>query len=108
MESPAAAAADAIIRLYAMPADSPGAQFRVHNPLGKVPTRVCLPRHWEQDIRQRGFALDRLACTECMAATETVWGGSAKARTDLVRRQSCALAVSVTPSTSRRPALSLT
>ncbi|CAK0800828.1 unnamed protein product, partial [Prorocentrum cordatum] len=28
MESPAAAAADAIIRLYAMPADSPGAQFR--------------------------------------------------------------------------------
>eukprot|EP00959_Pyramimonas_sp_CCMP1952_P123806 2588286-Pyramimonas_sp.AAC.1 len=32
-----------------------------------------------------------------MAATETVWDGSAKARKDLVRRQSCALGVSVTP-----------
>eukprot|EP00959_Pyramimonas_sp_CCMP1952_P444068 9297054-Pyramimonas_sp.AAC.1 len=71
MESPAVAAADAIIRIYAMPADSPGAQFRLHKPLGKVPTGVFLPRHWEQDIRQRGFALDRLAWTEGMAATET-------------------------------------
>eukprot|EP00959_Pyramimonas_sp_CCMP1952_P079565 1663410-Pyramimonas_sp.AAC.1 len=82
--------------LWAMPADSPGAQFRLHSPLGKVPTGVCPPRHWEQDIRKRGFALDRFAWAECMAAAEAVWGGSAKARTDLVRRQSCALAVSVT------------
>eukprot|EP00959_Pyramimonas_sp_CCMP1952_P168342 3517406-Pyramimonas_sp.AAC.1 len=32
-----------------------------------------------------------------MAATETVWGNSVKARTDLIRRQCCALGVSVTP-----------
>eukprot|EP00959_Pyramimonas_sp_CCMP1952_P131128 2741497-Pyramimonas_sp.AAC.1 len=38
-----------------------------------------------------------------MAATETVWGGSAKARTDLVRRQSSALAVSVTPINEQTP-----
>eukprot|EP00959_Pyramimonas_sp_CCMP1952_P368499 7718984-Pyramimonas_sp.AAC.1 len=33
-----------------------------------------------------------------MAATETVWDSSTKARTDLERRKSCALGVSVTPS----------
>eukprot|EP00959_Pyramimonas_sp_CCMP1952_P445580 9328970-Pyramimonas_sp.AAC.1 len=38
-----------------------------------------------------------------MAATETVWDGSAKARTDLVRRQSCVLAVSVTPINEQAP-----
>eukprot|EP00959_Pyramimonas_sp_CCMP1952_P001162 23151-Pyramimonas_sp.AAC.1 len=32
-----------------------------------------------------------------MASTEAVWGNSVKARTDLIRRQSCALGVSVTP-----------
>eukprot|EP00959_Pyramimonas_sp_CCMP1952_P123580 2583603-Pyramimonas_sp.AAC.1 len=32
-----------------------------------------------------------------MASTETVWDNSIKARTDLIRRQSCALGVSVIP-----------
>eukprot|EP00959_Pyramimonas_sp_CCMP1952_P391487 8204000-Pyramimonas_sp.AAC.1 len=39
-----------------------------------------------------------------MAATETVWDGSAEARTDLARKKNCALEVTVTPSTSSPPA----
>eukprot|EP00959_Pyramimonas_sp_CCMP1952_P411983 8633229-Pyramimonas_sp.AAC.1 len=38
MESSAAAAADAITRLYAVPASSPGSQFRFHTPMGSVPS----------------------------------------------------------------------
>eukprot|EP00959_Pyramimonas_sp_CCMP1952_P439527 9201535-Pyramimonas_sp.AAC.1 len=71
MGSSAAAAAEAIIRLYAVSAYSPGAQFRFDDPLGKVAAGVCLPRHWGQDLHQRGYALDTLAWAECMAATET-------------------------------------
>eukprot|EP00959_Pyramimonas_sp_CCMP1952_P329872 6906855-Pyramimonas_sp.AAC.1 len=66
-----------------MPADSPGAQFRLRTPQGTVPTGVNLPKHWEQDLRQRGCTLCRLAWAECMAATETVWDVSATARTEL-------------------------
>eukprot|EP00959_Pyramimonas_sp_CCMP1952_P057474 1199876-Pyramimonas_sp.AAC.1 len=32
-----------------------------------------------------------------MAPTETTWDGSVKARTDLVRKRSCAVEVAVTP-----------
>eukprot|EP00959_Pyramimonas_sp_CCMP1952_P388705 8144621-Pyramimonas_sp.AAC.1 len=38
-----------------------------------------------------------------MAATETVWDSSTKARADLERRQSCALGVSVTPIDEQSP-----
>eukprot|EP00959_Pyramimonas_sp_CCMP1952_P276791 5786075-Pyramimonas_sp.AAC.1 len=80
-----------------MPEDSPGAQFCLHPPLGAVPDAVNLPRHWEQYLRQGGNALCRLAWTEHLAAAKTVCDGSAKTRTELVRKKSCALEVAVTP-----------
>eukprot|EP00959_Pyramimonas_sp_CCMP1952_P081134 1695142-Pyramimonas_sp.AAC.1 len=69
--SPAMAAAEAVRQLCSVPASSGIAQFRLHAPLGEIPDAVLLPPHWAQDLRQRGRALERLAWTECMAATET-------------------------------------
>eukprot|EP00959_Pyramimonas_sp_CCMP1952_P269907 5643042-Pyramimonas_sp.AAC.1 len=103
IESSATAAADAITRLFAVPTSSPAAQHHLHTPTGAVPLGANLPRHWEQNLRQRGRTLDRLARTECMAATETVWDGSIKAKTDLLRRQSCALCAAVTPIDEQYP-----
>eukprot|EP00959_Pyramimonas_sp_CCMP1952_P049203 1027840-Pyramimonas_sp.AAC.1 len=71
LESTAIAAADAITQFYSVPTNSAAAQFRLHTPIGSVAEGVDLPRHWGQDLRQRGRNLERLSWTDCMAATET-------------------------------------
>eukprot|EP00959_Pyramimonas_sp_CCMP1952_P470054 9496013-Pyramimonas_sp.AAC.1 len=63
LESPAMAAAEAVRQLYSVPASCGSAQFRLHVPLGEIPHAVLLPRHWTQDLRQRGRALERLTWT---------------------------------------------
>eukprot|EP00959_Pyramimonas_sp_CCMP1952_P334842 7011863-Pyramimonas_sp.AAC.1 len=61
LESSAVAAAHAIKQLYPAPASSAAAQFRLHIPVEAVTEGVNLPKHWEQDLRQRGRNLERIA-----------------------------------------------